>query len=237
MSLGAGLAVAGIAGLAGAGIAGGAAGRAGDKANAAAMYQADAQLKAAREEAARQEPWRQVGLRALPKLEGYAPMSMDGWEQDPYNLAMLEAGQRGALGLQGNASARGMLNSGNTLRALVDYGKQNAGDRYRDIYEMRNQQNTQGYNRLASLANIGQTTDSNISRNNLSAQQNAGNLMMQGAATQAQAGIAQGQIYGQALGNLGNLGGAYLAGRSPWGGGNVWGGGADPAMGHNPFYS
>jgi hypothetical protein len=204
-------AIIGGGALLGGALQSGAAGRAADKAAGAARYQADQQLAAAREEAARQEPWRQVGLRALPQLESYAPVSMQGWEEDPYNLAMLEAGQRGALGMKGKFAERGSLFSGDTLRALVDYGKQNAGDRYSNIYNIRNQQNTQGFNRLASLANIGQVADRDVGQNNLAAQRTAGDLAVQGAATQAQAGIAQGQMWGNTLGNLGNAFGNYYA--------------------------
>jgi hypothetical protein len=222
-------AIIGGGALLGGAIGAGAAGRAADKSAGATRYAADLQAQIAREEAERREPWRQVGLRALPQLESYTPLSMEGWEADPGYQYRL---QQGLLGVQGGRAAQGQLHSGNTLRALMDYGQNQASQEYGNIYNRRRDENTQGFNRLASLAGIGQTAERDISQSQQNMGNNLSNLAMQNAATQGQAGIAQANAWGGAIGGAANAFGNYYARQqNPWmnTAGAGWGGGADPS--------
>jgi hypothetical protein len=184
------------------------------------------------EEVARKEPWRQVGLRALPQLENYAPVSMNGWEADPGYQYRL---QQGLLGVQGGRAAQGQLHSGNTLRALMDYGQNQASQEYGNVYNRRMAENTQGFNRLASLAGIGQTAERDVSQSQQAMGNNISNLMMQGAATQGQSRIAQANAWGGALGGIANAFGNYYAQQNnPWAQG--WSGSGGTPEGTQGFY-
>ncbi len=185
-----------------------------DKAAGATTYASQLQAQIAREEAERREPWRQAGLRALPQLENYAPVSMEGWEADPgYQYRM----EQGLLGVQGGRAAQGQLHSGNTLRALMDYGQNQASQEYGNVYNRRSAENTQGFNRLASLADIGQTAESGIGRSQQNMGTNLSNLALGNATAQGNAGMAQAGAWGGAIGGASRAFGDYYAMQNnPW---------------------
>lgn len=60
------------------------------------------------------DPWRQTGVRSLDRLENKS--FMDNWQQDPGYQFRLDEGMKA---INGAASARGMGNSGATLKALT----------------------------------------------------------------------------------------------------------------------
>ena len=112
-----------------------------------------------------QAPFREAGVRALPELEAasrYTPFGMSQFQQDPgYAFRMSE----GMKGLERSAAARGGLISGGALRAATRYGQdmgsqeyQNAYSRALTGYNANVARSDTGYNRLASLAGVGQTT-------------------------------------------------------------------------------
>lgn len=98
-----------------------------------------------------QMPYQQAGTAALNQLVGLAggvPAAMQQFQTDPGYQFRLGQGQRA---VEQSAAARGGLNSGNTLRALTEYG-QNVGSNEFGNY----------WNRLAGLAGVGQTAATNI---------------------------------------------------------------------------
>lgn len=104
----------------------------------AATTQAEAQGQANqlayamyKEQQALQEPWRQAGLRALPKFEQianeYKPFTPSQMYQDPGYAFRLAEGQKA---LEQSAAARGGLLSGTTGKNLLRYGQEMGSQEY-----------------------------------------------------------------------------------------------------------
>lgn len=120
-----------------------------------------------------QEPWMLAGKNALAQMQapGMAPQqwrnfTMADYKADPgYAFRMSE----GLKALDKTAAARGGLLSGATLKGAQRYGQDLASQEYGAAYNRYNtdQTNTMargdiGYNRLAALAGVGQTTATNM---------------------------------------------------------------------------
>lgn len=101
---------------------------------------------------------------------------------------------QGRQTVERSAAARGGLNSGNTLRALTDYGQGMASQQYGNYF-----------NRLAGLAGIGQTATNSTANLGANMAGNVGNLMV-GQGNARASGIAtQANVWGNTLGSLGGL--------------------------------
>jgi hypothetical protein len=161
----------------------------------AASRASDAQLQAFREHAALQEPFRQVGIRALPQLEAQRNMMPGAFTgqvnlgQDPGYAFRLSEGQKA---LDRSAAARGGLISGGAMKAAQRFGQemgsqeyQNAYNRALTNYNANVAREATGYNRLAALAGYGQTATGQIGAAGQNAATNMGNLMTSGAAASA----------------------------------------------------
>jgi len=154
----------------------------------AAREASNTQLQMYNQTRADQEPWRQSGAAALGIMdkdmqsgEMTRGFSMSDFNKDPgYQFRMAE-GQRA---LEGSASARGSLNSGGTLRALTRYGQDMGAQEYQSAYNRFNNDQSNRFNRLSSMAGIGQTANTQLAQ----AGQNAGNNISQ---NQMAAGNAQ----------------------------------------------
>lgn len=133
--------------------------------------------------------------------------------------------------LENSAAAKGGLLSGNTLQAEQQFAQDYASNEFSNVYNRSLQQYQQNYNiyqqnqanqwnRLASLAGMGQTTASQLNSAGLNAGSTAGSILMGGANSigqninNAAAATASGYVgganaYGGALsglgGNAGNL--------------------------------
>ena len=109
-----------------------------------------------------QEPFRQVGLRALNKLEGaaeYTPFGMDQFQQDPgYAFRMSE----GMKALERGAASRGNLMSGATMKGLQRYGQDLASQEYTNAFNRYQTERNARLNPLQSLAGIGQTSTNQL---------------------------------------------------------------------------
>jgi len=132
-----------------------------------------------------QAPFREVGLRALNKLEGasdYTPFGMDQFQQDPgYAFRMSE----GMKALERGAAARGNLMSGATMKGLQRYGQDLASQEYTNAFNRYGIERERRLNPLQSLAGVGQTSTNQLA----AAGQNYANAAGQaiGAAGQARA--------------------------------------------------
>jgi hypothetical protein len=143
-----------------------------------------------------QTPWRDAGVSALNRLQ---QMNEPGYnfQADPgYQFRL----SQGTQALTNRATATGGARSGNTLKALMEYG-QNLGS----------QEYTNQYNRLAGLAGVGQAATNQTGGAAGAYGQNVGNLMMQNATNAGNAALAAGQARGSMYQGLGNLGGNALA--------------------------
>src|SRR5690606_3351521 len=102
-------------------------------------------------------PYQAAGERALGRLESFqAPsFSLADFEASPDYQFLLQEGERELLS---GASAGGMRISGRTLKALQDYGQQTASREYGNWYARQAGQSQDAWNRMASIAGIGQSS-------------------------------------------------------------------------------
>ncbi len=98
---------------------------------------------------------------------------------------------QGQQAMQRQANARGMLNSGNALLAASRYGNDYATTKYGDSWNRLQGERTNSFNRLASVAGLGQTGASQIGQSGQTAALTAGNNMMSAANAQAAGTMAQ----------------------------------------------
>ena len=133
-----------------------------DAANAsadAARYQTDVQKQIYDQTRADQEPWRETGANALGQLaqpDLLRPFAMSDFEADPgYEFRRAE----GMRAIERSAAARGGALSGGALRATERFGQGLASQEYQNAFERYNTGQTNTFNRLASLAGVGQTAN------------------------------------------------------------------------------
>lgn len=177
----------------------------------------DAQARADR------EPWRQTGANALTQLSGrMAPggdlmrnFGASDFQADPgYQFRLAE----GMKGMTNSAAARGGLLSGAALKAAGSYNQGMASQEYGNAFA-RYKGNQEGqYNKLASLAGVGQiaanqngsgaaSLGGNVGQGMMNAGQQVGNNTMGAGNARASGYLAQGNA----------LTGALNAGLSAWG--------------------
>ena len=160
-------------------------------------------------------PWRDIGASSLESLKkgiesgSYEPGKFDfNFQEDPgYQFRK----QEGINALDASASARGRLQSGAQSRAVTRYGSGMASQEYNNSFNRSlTEYNTEAsrkqgnFNRLASLANVGQVANSadQAARSNMASNVSAsttasGNAIAQGAINKGNArasayqGIAQ----------------------------------------------
>lgn len=149
-----------------------------------------------------QEPWRQAGISALGDLKNQMPdinrsFSAADFQNDPGYAFRMAEGQKA---IERSAAARGG-SSGATMKSLVRFGQGTASDEYNNAYNRFNNDRTNRFNKLSSMAGLGQTA------NNVNAQagmNNANNVsanqMAVGNANAANS-IAQGNAINQTIGN------------------------------------
>lgn len=100
-----------------------------------------------------------LGNSAISQLAGN--QFMNNWQQDPGYQFQLQQGQNA---INSAAAARGMGNSGATLKALAGYNQQMASNAYDKAYDRES-------NRLNQVAQYGQNANQNL----FNASQNYGN--------------------------------------------------------------
>lgn len=109
-----------------------------------------------------QEPFRQVGVNALPELveaSRYTPFGMEQFQQDPgYAFRMRE----GLKALDRTAAARGGLLSGAQLRGVTRFGQELGSQEFTNAFNRYQAERAARLNPLQSLAGMGQTTAATI---------------------------------------------------------------------------
>jgi hypothetical protein len=173
------------------------------------------------------EPWRIAGGNALTRLSaGTAPggdlmrnFGMSDFEQDPgYQFRLAE----GMKGMTNSAAARGGLLSGAALKAAGSYNQGMASQEYGNAFTRFNSNRDGQYNKLASLANVGQVAANQNGNNAMQLGQSGGAAMGQSgnAISQTQMGVGNARASGYlAQGNA--LTGAINQGVSMWGQANA----------------
>jgi len=187
----------------------------GQAAKSAARTQAEAADRAMAQERAMYEqsrddlgPYRETGYTALKDIERMKPFltAQFGPEQFGQYLdpSMAFRQRLGTQATERMANVGGGAISGNTLRALTDYGQNLASTEYGNAFNRFQTERGNIYNTLANIAGMGQgavNTGVNAGQNFAATQ--TGLLTGQGAA-QAAGTVGQANAYGGALGNLGN---------------------------------
>lgn len=164
--------------------------------NATAMQQS--QYEQQREDSA---PWREAGQRALLGMEEkenfQKDFTMADFQKDPgYDFRM----QEGMKAINNSAAARGMGNSGATLKSLAKYGQDFASNEYTNAYNRFNSDRDRRFNRLSSLAGVGQTANSQLAQAGSNYANQAGQNMMAGANARAAGTMAMANNLSGAIG-------------------------------------
>lgn len=156
-------------------------------------------------------PWREAGVRSLRQLSDINGLrsdftrdfTMDDFQKDPgYDFRMKE----GQKAIERSAAAKGGLQSGGTLKALARYGQDYASNEYQNAYSRFNADRDRRFNRLSSLAGLGQTANQMSSAASSGYANNVGDILMNNANAQGAAGIAGANAWGNSLNNIGRLG-------------------------------
>lgn len=157
-----------------------------------------------------QEPFRQNGITAQNQLMQLMGGKMgrgftaDDFQADPgYQFRL----QQGMDGVQNSAAARGNLLSGGTLKALQKYGQDFASNEYQNAYNRFNNDNTNVFNRYASIAGQGQTASNaignaagNYGSNYAAGMGQIGNNLMQSGNAQAAGQVGTANAWSNGMG-------------------------------------
>lgn len=125
------------------------------------------QLQMFNQNRADQAPWRDAGINALGQLSAgtqsggnlLRPFQMSDYTADPgYNFRLTQ----GIQALDKSAASRGNLLSGGALKGITRYGQDMGSQEYAAAYNRFNQDQSNQFNRLASISGLGQTTAQQI---------------------------------------------------------------------------
>jgi len=160
--------------------------------NKAAKEQAGAMDRASQlqyqqyqEDVARQKPFYDVGVNALPELveaSKYQPFTMDKFQADPGYAFRLGEGTKA---LERSAAARGGLLSGGTGKALQRFGQEFGSQEYTNAFNRYQAERTARLQPLQALTGMGQTTAQQIGQQGQQMATNVGNNMGSAAAARA----------------------------------------------------
>jgi hypothetical protein len=173
------------------------------------------------ENVARQKPFYEAGINALPELveaSKYTPFGMGQFQADPGYAFRLSEGQKA---LERSAAARGGLLSGGTGKALQRFGQDYGSQEYTNAFNRYQTERAARLNPLQSLTSMGQTTANTIGAAGQNMASNVGEAMGSGAAARASGYVGQANALTSGLGSYLNYsqGQNYLAALQNRGGG------------------
>jgi hypothetical protein len=156
------------------------------------------------ESVARQKPFYDVGVNALPdlvKASKYTPFTMQQFQADPgYAFRM----QEGLKALDRSAASRGGLLSGATLRGAQRYGQDLGSQEYTNAFNRYQLERQARLNPLQSLTGMGQTTANTLGTEGQTMASNIGNIGMTQGANLANAGLIGARARSSAYGDVAN---------------------------------
>jgi len=161
------------------------AGKAADKQAGAMDRASELQYRQYQEDVARQKPFYDVGVNALPELveaSKYQPFTMDKFQADPGYAFRLSEGQKA---LERSAAARGGLLSGGTGKALQRFGQEMGSQEYMNAFNRYQAERTARLQPLQSLTGMGQTTAQQIGQQGQQMASNVGSNIGSAAAARA----------------------------------------------------
>lgn len=178
----------------------------------AARYAADIQKQMFERQVALQEPWRQAGVGALNQLiplsQQYTPFGMQQFQQDPgYGFRLSE----GMKALERSAAARGGLLSGAQMKGVQRYGQDMASQEYQNAFNRYQAEREARLKPLQSLANVGQTSATQIGEFGGQTAARMGQANLSSGADIANAMIGAGNVRASQYGGLGSALGTVIS--------------------------
>lgn len=160
------------------------------------------------------DPYNQAGNKALSQImgdigsNGYFNQTYTGQDiyDDPSYKFRL---QQGIDAIQSSAAAGGGLLSGATLKALQNYGQDYASQEYSNAYNRFNADQTNRFNRLSTLAGMGQNAAAQVGNAGLQTGQAIANNTMSGANAQAAGQVANANTWNNYANQLGSMATMY----------------------------
>lgn len=142
---------------------------------------------------------------AAPKGEGFGKYSeeysLDDFQQDPGYAFRLKMGQDQAMR---QANLAGGAVGGNALASLQDYTQGSASQEFGNAFNRYQTDKTNIFNRLASIAGLGQTSVGQTTTASGLAGANIGNAYGNAASAQAAGTVGAANAYGGAIQSMGN---------------------------------
>lgn len=156
----------------------------------------------------RLSPWTTAGQQALGQLQGQmgeltTPFSATQYQQSPGYQWQLN---QGLQAIQDSAAARGGVNSGNTMKALMGYGQGLANQDYQQALSNYTNWQSQVYNMLSGLANTGANAAGMTAGLGASTANQLGSNAMQAGNAISAGQVANANAWGNTASSLGNLG-------------------------------
>lgn len=156
-----------------------------------------------------QAPWRAAGETALSSLTGgLAPggqftknFTMADYQADPGYAFRLSEGQKG---IESAASARGSQYSGATLKALNRFNSDQASQEYGKAYDRFNADQSTDFNRLASVAGVGQTAVNQTAAAGQAAATTAGQAIQNAGTARASGYVGTANAINGTIGTIAN---------------------------------
>jgi len=156
-----------------------------------------------------QAPWRTAGTTALSQLTGglapggefMKPFSMSDYQADPGYQFRLSEGEKG---IGRAAAARGASYSGATLKALARFNSDQASQEYGKAYDRYNNDVSTRFNRLASVAGVGQTATNMTSQAGQTYAGQAGQAIQDAGTARASGYVGTANAVNGAVGQIGN---------------------------------
>ena len=131
--------------------------------------------------------------------------SMADLQNDPVYQTSFQFGlEEGRKGLERRAGAAGANDSGATLKALTRFGSDYAGQKAGESYNRFNTNQTNQFNRLATLAGIGQTANNQVGTSGMNMANNISGIQQGIGNAQAGSMIGQGNAWSGAAQGAGN---------------------------------
>jgi len=191
-----------------------------DAAKSAARTQADAASAAAANERAMYEqsredlaPYRETGYTALKDIERMKPFLTAQFGPDQFaqylDPSMAFRQRIGTQATERMANVGGGALSGNTLRALTDYGQNLASTEYGNAFGRFQTERGNIYNTLANIAGMGQGAVNTGVRAGETYSAGQTGLTTGSAAAMAAGNVGAANAYSGAAGNIGNM--AFLS--------------------------
>jgi hypothetical protein len=151
------------------------------------------------------KPYVEAGSNALAEYQKMAPyedFGMKQFEADPgYNFRMAE----GMKALERSASARGLLQSGGTLKGIEQYGQNLASDEYQNAFQRYLTERQAKLSPLEYQIGLGQAAASGQAANVGTTAGSLSELTQALGNIGAQRAVAQGNIAASTAGNIGNI--------------------------------